>query len=89
MALAGEVVKGPWTKEEDDRLRHLVETIGPQKWTEVAMKMGGRIGKQCRERSVITPLFGTGWRRMEDGGWRLEDRHCRRVVVEVRCCWWW
>uniref|UniRef100_A0A8C2ZW46 Transcriptional activator Myb n=1 Tax=Cyclopterus lumpus TaxID=8103 RepID=A0A8C2ZW46_CYCLU len=33
-----ELIKGPWTKEEDQRVIELVQ------------KYGGRIGKQCRER---------------------------------------
>jgi len=43
-------VKGPWTEEEDRLVLHLVETGGPQKWTQIAEHLPGRIGKQCRER---------------------------------------
>ena len=28
----------------------LVEQYGPQKWTQIAENLPGRIGKQCRER---------------------------------------
>ena len=28
----------------------MVETNGPQKWTQIAEHLPGRIGKQCRER---------------------------------------
>lgn len=45
-----ELVKGPWTKEEDDRIRELVEKHGCKKWSLIAKHLSGRIGKQCRER---------------------------------------
>lgn len=40
---------GPWTKEED---RIIIECInaGVTKWSEIAARVPGRIGKQCRER---------------------------------------
>lgn len=43
-------IKGPWTREEDERLRVLVKAFGPKRWTYIAKKLGGRVGKQCRER---------------------------------------
>ncbi len=46
----GPRIKGPWTKEEDDMLRSLVEQHGPKKWSLIATFIPGRIGKQCRER---------------------------------------
>ncbi|KAI3693601.1 hypothetical protein L1987_76548 [Smallanthus sonchifolius] len=42
--------KGPWTKEEDDCIRKLVEKHGYKKWSFIAEHLVGRIGKQCRER---------------------------------------
>lgn len=45
-----EVVKGPWTKEEDDRVVELVAKYGPKRWSLIAKHLRGRIGKQCRER---------------------------------------
>lgn len=56
VSLAGEAgrqteqVKGPWTKEEDERLRMFVEKHGQQNWSKIAKDLGGRVGKQCRER---------------------------------------
>ncbi|RWS25877.1 myb protein-like isoform X4, partial [Leptotrombidium deliense] len=44
------LVKGPWTKEEDDKVIELVRKYGPKKWTLIAKHLKGRIGKQCRER---------------------------------------
>nr|GEW89373.1 transcription factor MYB3R-1 isoform X1 [Tanacetum cinerariifolium] len=48
-----ELVKGPWTKEEDEELIRLVEKYGAQKWSTIAQHLPGRIGKQCRERDAI------------------------------------
>ncbi|XP_050440569.1 transcriptional activator Myb isoform X3 [Adelges cooleyi] len=45
-----DLVKGPWTKEEDETVLELVEKYGPKKWTLIARHLKGRIGKQCRER---------------------------------------
>ncbi|GJQ80225.1 putative RNA polymerase II transcription regulator recruiting protein [Trypoxylus dichotomus] len=45
-----ELVKGPWTKEEDEKVKELVKKYGPKKWTLIARHLKGRIGKQCRER---------------------------------------
>jgi len=45
-----DLVKGPWTEEEDNIVLKLVEQNGPQKWTLIAEHLPGRIGKQCRER---------------------------------------
>lgn len=44
------LVKGPWTKEEDEKILELVRIHGPRKWSLIASKLDGRIGKQCRER---------------------------------------
>ncbi|KAF5938636.1 hypothetical protein HYC85_022895 [Camellia sinensis] len=46
-----ELVKGPWTKEEDDCIIGLVEKYGCKKWSAIAKFLPGRIGKQCRERT--------------------------------------
>ncbi|CAL5388289.1 unnamed protein product [Camellia sinensis] len=45
-----ELVKGPWTQEEDDKIIELVSKYGPTKWSVIAKSLPGRIGKQCRER---------------------------------------
>ncbi|XP_020694116.1 transcription factor MYB64-like [Dendrobium catenatum] len=44
------IVKGQWTIEEDRMLIHLVKQHGTRKWSLIARKFIGRIGKQCRER---------------------------------------
>ncbi|KAK9714195.1 hypothetical protein RND81_06G078700 [Saponaria officinalis] len=45
-----ELVKGPWTQEEDEKIIELVARYGPTKWSVIAKSLPGRIGKQCRER---------------------------------------
>lgn len=44
------LVKGPWTKEEDEKIVDLVKKHGAQKWSLISQSVPGRIGKQCRER---------------------------------------
>ncbi|XP_015438293.1 PREDICTED: transcriptional activator Myb isoform X1 [Dufourea novaeangliae] len=70
-----ELVKGPWTKEEDEKVVELVERYGPKKWTLIARHLKGRIGKQCRERwhNHLNPgIKKTAWTEAED-----------RVIVEA------
>jgi len=45
-----DLVKGPWTSEEDRQIVELVRKHGPKKWSVIADHLPGRIGKQCRER---------------------------------------
>eukprot|EP00761_Pharyngomonas_kirbyi_P011316 gb/GECH01011341.1/.p1 GENE.gb/GECH01011341.1/~~gb/GECH01011341.1/.p1 ORF type:complete len:381 (+),score=116.94 gb/GECH01011341.1/:1-1143(+) len=44
------VKKGLWSEEEDQHLKDLVLEHGAKKWSFIASKLPGRIGKQCRER---------------------------------------
>ncbi|KAF0905700.1 hypothetical protein E2562_008778 [Oryza meyeriana var. granulata] len=44
------LVKGGWTREEDEVLRQMVSHHGDHKWAQIAKSLPGRIGKQCRER---------------------------------------
>ncbi|KAJ4972550.1 hypothetical protein NE237_005724 [Protea cynaroides] len=43
-------IKGQWTDEEDRLLVRLVKQYGVRKWAQIAQKLIGRAGKQCRER---------------------------------------
>ncbi|XP_039276566.1 transcriptional activator Myb isoform X3 [Nilaparvata lugens] len=64
-----DLVKGPWTKEEDNTVVELVERYGPKKWTLIARHLKGRIGKQCRERwhNHLNPnIKKTAWTDDED-----------------------
>ncbi|XP_032897807.1 myb-related protein B isoform X7 [Amblyraja radiata] len=45
-----DLVKGPWTKEEDQKVIELVQKYGPKRWSLIARLLKGRLGKQCRER---------------------------------------
>lgn len=45
------IVKGPWSAEEDASLRELVHQHGAKRWSMIASKLPGRIGKQVRPRS--------------------------------------
>ncbi|XP_053527000.1 myb-related protein B isoform X2 [Artibeus jamaicensis] len=45
-----DLVKGPWTKEEDEKVIELVKKYGTKQWTLIAKHLKGRLGKQCRER---------------------------------------
>lgn len=42
--------RGPWTEEEDELLKRLVDQHGEHKWATISDHLPGRIGKQCRER---------------------------------------
>ena len=44
------LVKGPWTKDEDEKVIQLVKEYGVKSWSFIARKLEGRLGKQCRER---------------------------------------
>ena len=64
-----ELVKGPWTKEEDEKVVELVRKYGPKRWTLIAKHLKGRIGKQCRERwhNHLNPeIKKTAWTEDED-----------------------
>jgi len=64
-----ELVKGPWTKEEDEQVVDLVRKYGPKRWTLIAKHLKGRIGKQCRERwhNHLNPeIKKTSWTEEED-----------------------
>jgi hypothetical protein len=44
------LVKGSWTREEDETIIEFVQREGTKNWTQLAALLPGRIGKQCRER---------------------------------------
>jgi hypothetical protein len=44
------LVKGSWTRDEDELIRTFVQENGTKEWTKLANLLPGRIGKQCRER---------------------------------------
>ena len=65
------LVKGPWTSSEDAVLRQMVDEhgVGNVKWSVIASRLTGRIGKQCRERwfNHLDPTINKGpWNDLED-----------------------
>ena len=64
--------KGPWTEEEDAILLNVVlkyDDPNRVKWSEIAIHLNGRIGKQCRERwnNHVNPAIRKGkWTLKED-----------------------
>lgn len=63
------LVKGPWTPEEDATVIELVDKHGKKKWSQIARQLGGRLGKQCRERwyNHLDPSINKGeWTEEED-----------------------
>lgn len=63
------LVKGPWTEDEDRKLRDWVGREGPGKWSQCSSFIVGRSGKQCRERwfNNLNPVVKKGcWTEEED-----------------------
>mmetsp|Transcript_22594 Transcript_22594/g.45391 ORF Transcript_22594/g.45391 Transcript_22594/m.45391 type:complete len:358 (-) Transcript_22594:253-1326(-) len=63
------LVKGPWTAEEDVLVIAMVQKYGVKKWSLIAQHVGGRLGKQCRERwyNHLNPeICKTSWTEQED-----------------------
>ena len=56
------LVKGAWTKEEDNLLRDWVRKEGATKWAQAAQAIVGRSGKQIRERwfNILNPELKKG-----------------------------
>jgi len=44
------IKKQAWTQEEDEKLLAIVTEQGPSCWSQIAVSLPGRLGKQCRER---------------------------------------
>ena len=63
------LVKGSWTREEDETIINYVRQHGDKDWAKLAILLPGRIGKQCRERwnNYLDPsVQKTGWTEEED-----------------------
>lgn len=74
-ALRPGLIKGRWTKEEDDTITSCIKA-GVTKWSEIAERIPGRIGKQCRERwfNQLDPTI-------KKGGWTEEED---RTLMEAQ-----
>mmetsp|Transcript_34204 Transcript_34204/g.133968 ORF Transcript_34204/g.133968 Transcript_34204/m.133968 type:complete len:501 (-) Transcript_34204:1598-3100(-) len=73
-----QLVKGPWTKEEDDEIRFLVSQYETPRWSLIAKHLPGRIGKQCRERWLhhLSPeVTKSAWTAQEEE--TLREAHSR------------
>ncbi|XP_008287458.1 v-myb avian myeloblastosis viral oncogene homolog-like 2a isoform X2 [Stegastes partitus] len=63
------LVKGFWSKEEDEMIVNLVGKFGTKHWTAIAKHLNGRLGKQCRERwhNHLNPMIKKStWTNEED-----------------------
>ena len=63
------LLKGSWTRQEDEIIINYVAQYGTKSWTKLASFLPGRIGKQCRERWVnhLNPQISHGpWTPIED-----------------------
>ncbi|XP_026170411.1 transcriptional activator Myb-like [Mastacembelus armatus] len=70
-----ELVKGPWTQEEDEKVIELVHKYGVKRWSLIAKHLHSRNGKQCRERwhNHLNPT-------VKKSGWTLEED---RVICQA------
>jgi hypothetical protein len=72
------LVKGCWTRVEDEAIIEFVEKHGDKDWANLALLLDGRTGKQCRERyrnHLSTSVNRAAWTADED--MRLAQLHER------------
>lgn len=70
------LIKGSWTREEDEIILNFVKENGDKDWAKLALLLRGRTGKQCRERfkNHLDPnVAKTQWTNEEDQ--KLIDLH--------------
>lgn len=63
------LVKGSWTREEDEIIINYVQNHGDKDWAKLALLLRGRTGKQCRERfkNHLDPnIAKNSWTEAED-----------------------
>lgn len=63
------LTKGPWTKEEDALLEHLISEKGTRDWASIAKGLQIRSAKQCRDRwtQCLDPnIYNQPWQPWED-----------------------
>ena len=73
----------PFTEEEDDQLRNLVEQLGNNNWDAIALHMKYRTPRQCRERYYfMVPTARNTSDRMAE-----EDDFLLRLVHELGPDW--
>ena len=66
-----DLVKGHWTKEEDDMLTQAVEKYGSKNWKQIAKCVLGRTNVQCLDRwyKALNPELIKGLK----GPWTQEE----------------
>lgn len=72
------LIKGSWTREEDETIVEFVRIHGNREWAKLALLLQGRTGKQCRERfknHLDDRVKRTSWSAEEDQ--MLADLHGR------------
>ena len=70
------LIKGSWTREEDEIIINYVKQNGDKSWAKLALQLRGRTGKQCRERfkNHLDPnVAKNSWTEEEDQ--KLIDLH--------------
>ena len=73
----------PFTKEEDEKIRILVQQYGPRSWQLISSCMPGRTPKQCRDRyaNYLIPGFSKSeWS-------KDEDQLLRKLYYEIGPKW--
>jgi hypothetical protein len=72
-----------WTPEEDKKLIELVNAEGGNCWSQIAMHLEGRVGKQCRERwrNHLDPII------RRDSFTAEEDERIMELVQELGTRW--
>ncbi|CAN0238469.1 unnamed protein product, partial [Phaeothamnion confervicola] len=80
--------KGPWTDAEDAVVRECVEVVGEGtvRWSSIAARLPGRIGKQCRERwfNHLDPSVRKGdWAPEEDATVFVAQMHLGNRWCEI------
>jgi hypothetical protein len=59
--------RSSWTPKEDEKLRSLVQQLGTQSWSDIAVHFPSRDRKRCRERFVnYLTVKSTAWTALED-----------------------
>ena len=74
-----DLIKGSWTREEDELIVQWVAEKGTKEWGALAAQLPGRISKQCRERwhnHLCPTVKKTDWTEEED-----------KILIECQAIW--
>ncbi|KAK2994440.1 hypothetical protein RJ640_001256 [Escallonia rubra] len=88
-SLVHALIKGRWTDDEDKKLIGMVKKHGVRKWAQIAEKVIGRAGEQCRKRSatigLLANFIGQDTRRRSLG----RKVQMTALATKYRLCWSW